>query len=192
MPIISIPNIVKSSVLPLKWQRTTILCKTKIPFQLNEWLFEKGSLTKRLQQAAEKQLDVQVIFTGWQQPRYDDCQLLQLSRRPVWVRQTLLQVDGRPWILARSVVPSETLKGRGQILKKLGNRPLGMVLYKDRHLQRGQIEIAQLNKTNPDYQLAGQMFPQITAHLWARRSVFLFITNHCLLVRFLPSVWQGA
>jgi 4-hydroxybenzoate polyprenyltransferase len=53
------------------------------------------------------------------------------SHRQLLLREVELLCDGDIWMYARTVIPSETLLGKYQQLKRLGSRPLGNLLFRD-------------------------------------------------------------
>ena len=61
-------------------------------------------------------------------------------RQLAWVREVRLCGDGRPWVLARTVIPQNCLHGHGRRLRNLGNKPLGAYLFSSPEWQRGPLE----------------------------------------------------
>ncbi|HLV78077.1 MAG TPA: chorismate lyase, partial [Marinobacter sp.] len=58
--------------------------------------------------------------------------------------------DGRPWVLARTVIPPRCFEGKGEQLRHLGNRPLGAYLFSSSHWRRGPLETGLCRPEHPD------------------------------------------
>ncbi|WP_114416985.1 chorismate--pyruvate lyase family protein [Marinospirillum perlucidum] len=103
------------------------------------WLQEEGSLTRRLQQQAHTSFRVRVLNEGLLPINQHEAAWLASQHRRIWVRQVLLEVDGEPWVFARSLLP---LDSRGSLLRRLkntGNKALGHLLFTHPHIQRGPL-----------------------------------------------------
>ncbi|HET8707085.1 MAG TPA: chorismate lyase [Pseudomonadales bacterium] len=146
------------------------------PLALETWLFDPGSLTKRLQRKSHGRFRVQVHRQRWQKPRLDEAQALAIAPRE-WalVREVTLWGNDTPWVQARSVLPLKTLQGKTRYLAHLGSRPLGAALFKEPTLQRSPLQYA--------YQKP----------LWGRRSVFVVRGKPVLVAEyFLPALLHAA
>lgn len=163
-----------------KWRHSHCFSRRAIPAAIKSWLFESNSITERLLKIAGNSFTIRIIFQGWQQPRLDDLNVLNVKPREiVMVRETELLVNDQVWICARSVFPQSALKDRGQKLLQLKNQPLGKVLYADPTLKRTKFEIATLKFKQKDDQ----------QKLWARRSRYKFYGNDILVSEiFLPAL----
>ena len=152
------------------------------------WMMAAGSLTRRLQAANRDQFRVQLLHQGWGQPRKSEARLLNLaSRQRVMIREVLLSGNRKPWIFARTVIPATSLAGRLRRLARLGEKPLGRLLFGDSRVRRSPFQLALLPLQS--YRLPVRLVetgPQTL--LWARRSVFT-CHGHPLLVNevFLPA-----
>ena len=108
-----------------------------------DWLLDRGSLTKRLIDASDNQLTVQVLSQRTEMARPSEILALSLPpRQRALVREVLLLANGEPWVYARSVIPLTTLTGRLRALRHLDNRPLGALLFNDPSMTRQPIEVA--------------------------------------------------
>lgn len=156
------------------WQ--SIHRRPAIPAHWRPWLCERGSLTQQLRIASDGEFEVELIHLSWEHPTLEEAALLDIPvRQRALIREVHLLGKGIPWVFARSVIPSETLKGPDRRLLLLGNRSLGSLLFSDPAIRRGDIEVSrQLH----DNQLC-----------WARRSMF-YLKQGPLLVSevFLPSM----
>ncbi|HFE38971.1 MAG TPA: chorismate lyase, partial [Gammaproteobacteria bacterium] len=90
---------------------------------------------------------------------------------------------------ARSVIPDHTLHGELQKLTRLGSKPLGAVLFANKHINRGAIEIGRVSRGHQLHRTALMFSPEKPRQVWGRRSLF-YITRHPLLVNefFLPQI----
>jgi chorismate lyase len=165
----------------MQWQAHQQLQHRIEPAELKSWLLDRGSLTERLIQASNGQFRVEVLRQQWGVARHDETRMLGIkSRQAALIREVILHGNNQPWIYARSVLPAKSLERSLRHLKRLGNKPLGAILFSDPHMQRSDIEIAQLH---------AKQLPVIVNHpVWGRRSVF-FLHHQPLLVSeiFLPS-----
>ena len=151
------------------------------------WLFDEGSLTRRLTRLSADYFQVTPLFEGWQPLRDDECAALGLAHgEQGWVREVYLRGHGQPWVFARSVASRKALERGGLDLETLGSRSLGELLFCDQAFIRHPIEVC----TYPQAWL-----PPEVAHagLWGRRSRFARDGLELLVAEvFLPAMWQAA
>ncbi|MCF7981791.1 MAG: chorismate lyase [Pseudomonadales bacterium] len=150
------------------------------------WLLDRGSLTERLLAVTQGDFFVRVLHQRWQRPQLSEAKRLGLKPRQVaLIREVQLMCHNEAWVYARSVFPLNTLSGRLGYLKKLDNRSLGSLLFKDPHLSRTWFEIASIDGSL--ITSLGQQAP--TENLWGRRSLF-YIKEKPILVAeiFLPAL----
>jgi chorismate--pyruvate lyase len=143
-----------------------------LPGDLAAWLLDNGSLTARLRAACSAGLRVQVLGQGRELPTLDERRMLGMrGGRRALVREVRLLCGGRPWVYARTVMPLSGLGGSRRRLARLGDRPLGAVLYSYRGMRRDCPEIARLNPGHALFARALGDREDVQA-LWGRRSVF--------------------
>jgi len=154
---------------------------------LMDWLFDQGSLTRRLGELSDQHFSVAPLQEGWQSLRTDECQALGL---PVgaegWVREVYLRGHGQPWVFARSVASRAALERGGLDLEALGTRSLGELLFCDHAFVRHPLEVCRYPQA---------WLPADAPHdqLWARRSRFERDGLNLLVAEiFLPALWQAA
>ena len=160
------------------------------PAEISPWLFDQGSLTRRILLYCSKNFRVEVLSQKWQRPLLNEA--LRLGVHPehhALIREVLLYCGDVPWVFARSVLPRKTLTGPRRFLGKLGNRPLGEILFSDPNIQRDALEIAEIKKGQRMYNCATQCLDNPPDYVWGRRSVF-YLHKKPLLVNevFLPSI----
>jgi chorismate--pyruvate lyase len=173
------------------WHPATRLAHLKLSPDLRTWLLAADSMTKRLNTAKQQELSVHCLQQAWQVPFRSETKRLGFSLyKQAVLREVELLFGEDIWIYARSVIPAATLTGKNQWLKKLGTRSLGSVLFRDPLLRRSEFEIAILNPSHQEYQLAVRHVPlkQLPqGELLARRSIFYINHKPLLLTEvFLP------
>lgn len=164
----------------MPWQTYSQLQYQVQPRALRPWLLDRGSLTERLIAVSDGQFRVEVLQQRWGVAHRDEARLLGLkARQAALIREVILYGKQQPWVYARSILPATSLERSLRHLKQLGNKPLGAVLFSDPHMQRSDIEIAQL---------AASQLPFADKPAWGRRSIF-FLHQKPLLVSevFLPA-----
>lgn len=153
--------------------------------QVVDWLFDEGSLTRRLTALSADNFAVQPLAEGWHRLRTDECVALGVpDGSQGWVREVYLKGHGTPWVFARSVAARSALEGSGFDLRLLGTRSLGELLFSDRAFLRGPIEVCR-------YPAASLPAEVRTERLWGRRSCFSRDGLGVLVAEvFLPSLWH--
>lgn len=179
------PDIV-SLAHPPRWLTSAQLHPVPTPLH-RDWLFDQGSLTRRLTGLSAGQFSVLPLLQGWQVLRADECDSLQV---PVgsqgWVREVFLRGAEQPWVFARSVAARSALEGSGFDLGKLGSRSLGELLFSDRAFQRGELQVCRY----PASWLPAAVREE---RLWGRRSCFRRDGLGVLVAEvFLPAFWEQA
>jgi chorismate--pyruvate lyase len=182
------------SRLPSRWYTRAQILHRAVPPALLDWLFDTSSLTARLQRQCQSQgqgrFKVEVLSQSIARPRLDELAALGLHYgSSALLREVKLYCADEAVVYARTVIPLTTLTGKQRLYAKLGNRPLGAMLFADRTMRRGEVMIAQLAvETAP-------LDKTVDAHdvVWGRRSVFR-VSNKPLLVSeyFLPALFNRA
>jgi len=159
----------------------------KTPAMVLDWLFDQGSLTRRLTHLSADHFSVTPLFEGWQRLRADECAALGLKEGSEgWVREVYLRGHGEPWVFARSVAGRKALLDDGLDLEALGSRSLGELLFCDRGFARQAIEVCH-------YPAEWLPAEQTADALWGRRSRFDRGALGLLVAEvFLPALWHCA
>ena len=171
------------------WRSRDMLMR-HAPTEISPWLFDQGSLTRRIILHCSKSFRVEVLSQKWQRPLLNEA--LRLGAHPehhALIREVLLYCGDTPWVFARSVLPRKTLTGRRRFLGKLGSRPLGEILFSDPNILRDELEVAEIKKGQRMYRCATQSLELAPESIWGRRSVF-YLHKKPLLVNevFLPAI----
>lgn len=152
------------------WRRMISTADYRVPVKWRPWLSDTGSLTQRLLDASEGQLEVQVLRQSLGVPKLSERRALGLpQRRLALIREVVLLGVGVPWVYARSIIPLGTLSGRLRSLRHLDNRPLGALLFSDPSMCREPVEVACYSSASA--QLPAGLIA-VQSPLWGRRSVF--------------------
>lgn len=152
-----------------------------------DWLFDEGSLTRRLTRLSDDDFCVTPLSEGWQALREDECQALGIAPGAQgWVREVFLRGHGQPWVFARSVASRAALERGGLDLESLGSRSLGELLFCDRAFTRHPLQVCHF----PEAWLPAEV---ASPSLWGRRSRFSRDELDLLVAEvFLPALWQAA
>lgn len=157
------------------WQHIDLL-PPFVPESIRTWLTAEVSLTTRLRQLGT--FSVQLLQETWGQSELSECHLLNMDAKArTWQRNVALLVNGKPKVIAHTVIPSATLTALPE-LQHLANRSLGDLIFKDLHGMRKSLEFTQLIPGHSLYALAEPFHP--TTNLWARRS--LLVAKDCGLL----------
>lgn len=172
----------------LNWYKRKQSITLNIPGEITHWLFDTSSLTARIINKCSGKFRVHLISQNRMTPTPDEIRVLGLRYRSyAIVRQVILYCDDVPWVYARSVIPMTTLKGPLRRLGRLGNKPLGAVLFSDRSIQRGEVEITSMPSSHSNYKWTKHKGSEI---IWGRRSVFKKKQKKLLVSEFfLPSMF---
>lgn len=152
--------------------------------QTLDWLFDQGSLTRRLTALSDGAFSVLPLFEGWQTLRADECAALDLPENSQgWVREVHLLGHQQPWVFARSVAAKSALQEGGLNMDALGTRSLGELLFCDDAFERGALQVC-------SYPRSGLPVVDQVDGLWARRSRFTRGPLSLLVAEvFLPNLW---
>ena len=174
----------------LAWKHSSRLNNAHIPASVLTWLIDPASLTQRVMVACHGKFRVEVISQHRGSPNLDECQALNIQPGQIArIREVRLLCNNVAWVYARTIIPNSSLAGPVRRLRLLGNKPLGAVLFADKTMQRGSLEIAALT---PQHQLYRHAIPTTRSRqpvIWGRRSVF-YLSGKPLLVSefFLPDI----
>lgn len=153
------------------------------------WLRDQGSLTHRIQQRCTR-FAVRNIHSGLARITPDESTLLNIATRQLaYTRDVFLYADDQAVVYAHSVFAHEHLYGAWAIVRSLGNKPLGAMLFANPLIERKLLHYKALRGSHPLYQRAATQLNDPPDRLWARRSLF-YMNDAPLLVNevFLPQI----
>lgn len=149
---------------------------------MRAWLLDPGSLTAHLRGRFGDRLVVAVLAEGRDAPTAAERERLGVGEGDAFVRRVALKRGDRMLVLARTVMPPATLQGDGARLRKLGDTPLGELVFTDFAATRSEFELARLAPPT-------NLFPDLPVECWARRSVLSLATGPILVTEaFLPAL----
>lgn len=164
----------------------------KLPAKVQSWAYESGSLTQRLRNFYGDAVAVKILLLRWHTPFLSERRLLKLPEHQYSLtREVLLHANGKPLILARSIIPASTIKVVKSNLSHLGTRPLGEVIFSYPKLERIAMDVTMVNLsawTCPAIAEAG-----IDQPIWGRRTVYAIAHKQMLVSEFfLPETLETA
>ncbi|GAA5192871.1 chorismate--pyruvate lyase family protein [Ferrimonas gelatinilytica] len=156
---------------------------------LATWLENTGSLTARLKALggrfevtllAEGRTPAAEAGPGWRQGD------------ALWHREVLLKLDGVAWVYALTEVPMATLAAGHIDFRRLGEQPLGEVLFTHPQMRRGPLVVHHYGGQSRPADVARQLGQPATLGLWGRGRQF-FLAERPLRVNevFLPAAQQA-
>ena len=170
------------------WRSHDPILDLQTSAEMQSWLYESGSLTKRLRAVYGSSFGVKVLFHCWKTAFIDESRLLNISRsRYQLIREVLLHADGNPLVVARTVIPEQTIKISRSKLSHLGNRPLGEVIFAYPDLERrlSQYSRAETGIWTPCLKSA----LTIEQAVWGRRTLYAIHQQPMLVAEFfLPGI----
>jgi len=172
------------------WRDNQPFFKNQAPIKVRHWLVDQGSLTQRLINACHGNFYVQIFDEYWAKPFYSEQTTLGINTGELaFIREVHLFCDSQAVVFARTVIPQSTLKGELQKLTRLGERPLGAVLFSNQKIHRGQMQVARIDSQHAVYDAALYDTDIADIPIWGRRSVFNLVDKPLLVSEiFLPSI----
>jgi len=169
------------------WRNRAQIFLSSLPPETADWLFDPASLTARLIRTCHGEFSVNVLQQSYALPRLSEHRVLNMSNRErAIIREVHLMCDGHPVVYARTVIPVSTLTGAQRRLTLLGNKSLGAVLFSDRTMERGEVQIARLKPAQV------KLKSHTDEDIWGRRSVFTLSEKPLLVSEyFLPELFSG-
>jgi len=132
-----------------------------IPKEVIFWIRDDQSLTQKLK---KKYHDFRVEVHKQEELEIYNHEINMLENEKKFiVREVSLYGDNQPVVFARSVIPKNS---KTDSIIKIGNKPLGEILFTDPNIIRGPIEITFHN------------------NIWGRRSVFVMDNCRILVSEF--------
>lgn len=164
----------------------------RVPAELRDWLWERGSLTRRVIAHCQGPFRVRLLRQSVGRPLGSERRLLAMpAGEQAVVREVELLCGGQPWVFARTLLPLANLGGAMRRLTRLGTRPLGEVLFTATDVERLVVEVAELDPNDGIYRVASAHLLEPPERLWGRRALYA-LAGKFLLVNeiFLVSRWR--
>jgi chorismate--pyruvate lyase len=166
-----------------QWKKSRPGMKQSIPANASSWIYEKGSITKRLRGFYGHAVTVEILFHRWKPAYLSECKLLKLPHQQFnLIREVLLQANGKPLILARTILPEQTIKVAKRNLSHLGSRPLGEVIFSYPKLERLELNTCSI----PHHLWTPSLTNKVntTQQVWGRRTVYAIQKQKMLVSEF--------
>ena len=170
------------------WLENRLGTRHKMPETVQSWTYESGSLTQRLRAIYGNAVTVNVLFQQWRVPFLTERKLLGLHEQRICLtREVLLHANGKPLILARTIMPAATIKVANRSLSKLGSRPLGEVIFSYPQLERIAMDVTLINPN--EWTPRALDVAYIKQPIWGRRTVYAIKHRQMLVSEFfLPEI----
>ncbi len=172
------------------WRENRLGTRHTLPESVQSWVYEPGSLTQRLRDYYGDAVGVKILLQRWNTPFLSERKLLNLPENKYsLIREVLLHADGKPLILARTIIPASTIKVAKSNLAHLGNRPLGEVIFSYPKLERIEMDVTLINP--PTWTQSAIAEGHIDQPIWGRRTVYAIAHRQMLVSEFfLPGVLE--
>ena len=161
-----------------------------LPESVQSWAYEAGSLTQRLRDYYGNTIAVNILFHQWRTPFLSERRQLHLPpHRYGLTREVMLHTNGKPLLLARTIIPEATIKVAHRNLAHLGTRPLGEVIFSYPNLERISMDLTLIAPNTWTSQ--AQKKANITQTVWGRRTVYAIMKRPMLVSEFfLPEILE--
>ena len=173
------------------WKKKHLGIQQALPEDVSSWVYETGSLTRRLRKVYGQSFRVEILFHRWKHAFLSERKLLKQPHQQYnLIREVVLYADDKPLILARTILPEQTIKIAKRNLSHLGNRPLGEVIFSYPKLERLELNISCIQHKLWARELTNKI--QLNQQIWGRRTVYA-IQKQKLLVSefFLPGALEA-
>lgn len=159
---------------------------------IHAWLSDRGSLTRSVIASCRGRFRVELIAQGRAPALPSEAALLDAGpAQATLVREVRLRCGREAWVFARTLMPLNTLRGPVHALTRLGQRPLGEVLFSDPTTRRLKVEVARITPRHRLYRRAVEQLRHRPATIWGRRTLFEFRGERILVNElFLPDIGE--
>ncbi|EIC29470.1 MULTISPECIES: chorismate--pyruvate lyase family protein [Methylomicrobium] len=165
------------------WRENRPGLRHRLPENVASWIYEAGSLTRRLRSYYGSAVKVEVVYQRWLTPFLSERKLLgQAEHRYCMTREVMLHANGMPLILARTIMPKQTIRSAHRNLSRLGSRPLGEVIFSYPDIERLDLQVTALSPSawSPKAVELGA----IRTPVWGRRTVYAIMHQPLLVNEF--------
>ena len=95
--------------------------------EIESWLLEQGPITKRIKSIKDFRLEL--IQDELSEVKEDEILFLNTDAEAIRVREVILYGNKTPMVFARTIIPNTTINNGLKALGKIGNKPLGDILF---------------------------------------------------------------
>lgn len=172
------------------WKPDKLICRVTAKPAEQKWLRLESSLTAKLRQLCPE-LEVRVLSETFATPLASEAHCLDIpAQEKTWIRCVVLQCGPQNFVYARTIIPKMHPDNPWHDVHKLGNTPLGEVLFQDNDITRTPFQFNRTKLCHWPYLCSFLDTAQTTQNNGlARRSVFLKQQMPLLLTEvFLPDL----
>ena len=109
------------------------------------WLRGNHSLTKQLIEYSDNNFELNLLGETWQKPYQHEAEVLRVKpEQECLVREVELLCNKQVVVYARSIISPAAIEASGHELTKLGNVPLGHLLFKNAKVDLETRELAKI------------------------------------------------
>lgn len=154
------------------------------------WLSDRGSLTRSVIGSCDGRFRVELIRQEHASALPGEAALLDAGpAQSTLVREVRLYCGRHAWVFARTLLPLQRLRGPVLALTRLGQRPLGEVLFSDPTTRRLCVEVARITPRHRLFQRATVHLGRPPAMICGRRTLFEYRGERILVNElFLPGI----
>ncbi|NLS13629.1 chorismate lyase [Vibrio sp. SM6] len=109
--------------------------------EVSQWLCEQGSLSKRLAQQCQHLSVVVLAQQHVSAQTLSKDETLAIGAHSCLLREVILQGDGQPWVIGRTLIPEPTWQHQSVDLRSQGDIPLGLTVFAAEAVKRDRLEI---------------------------------------------------
>jgi chorismate--pyruvate lyase len=183
-----------SALLEPHWARLSARRLPGVPGAVQAWLADPGSLTRAVVARCPRRFAVELLRQAAGSAMPGEAALLAAGRRrTALVREVRLNCGRETWVFARTVMPLSSRHGPASALTRLGQRPLGEVLFSDPTTRRLRVEVARITPRHRLFEAATAHLRRAPVEIWGRRTLFEYRGERILVNElFLPAIPGGA
>lgn len=105
------------------------------------WLLEQESLSHRLSTHC-RNLTVDLQYNHWVDAfSLTDSETFLLSQEKCLLRKVILQGDGNPWVVGRTLIPQSSMDSQPSDLEQQGEVPLGVTVFNAETVMRDALQV---------------------------------------------------
>jgi chorismate lyase len=155
----------------LQWMPTERLGSAQIDSRIRPWLIGQGLLSERLRSVGGEGYALKVAdeYTAVLTPLQRED--LGTASSAALVREVALQMRGKTWVYAQSLIPDATLD-QFPWLAELGTSPIGQVMAGISGVERRPYEFVRVPASHPLGRRALEWIEERPEWLWARRALW--------------------
>lgn len=153
-----------SALRQVNWQQPE---QFSFPTQnAKKWLLEQGSLSRLLESYCQA-LSVDLLHNKIvREEKLNAEEIELLAREECLLRKVVLQGDGVPWVLGRTLIPSSSLLGQEYDLAQQGEIPLGLTVFSANNVKRDALQVGTV-------EMGGQVLVARRSRLWMNHKPML-------------------